>query len=157
MRSMWGLIAAALFAAGVAVPAQADPFPKAVAGWARGDEVRTFSAANLFEYIDGDAEKYLKVGVKSAMTADYSLPNKTDAVADVYTMSDANGAKAIFESEAAGDAKTVALGDAGRLYSQSVVFRKGVYLVRLVAYQAGAEVPQALTDLGRAIEQQLGK
>jgi hypothetical protein len=135
--------------------ATAQPFPASVSGWARTDDVRSFDAANLYQYIDGDAEKYIKAGVKTTSTADYSFGGKVDAVADVYTMSDANGAKTIFESDAAGTAKTVPLGDAAHADSQSLVFRKGAYLVRIVAYQGGPDVPQALIDLGHAIDQQL--
>ncbi len=151
------IVAAGLVAVGGATLAMAaPPFPDAVAGWAKGEE-RSFTAQNLYEYIDGDAEKYVKAGVKGASTADYSFQGKIDAVADVYTMSDANGAKTIFESEAAGDAKPAAVGDAARAYSQSLVFRKGPYLVRIVAYQNGPELAKALVDLGHGVEQQLGK
>lgn len=136
--------------------ASVSPFPASVSGWTTDGEVRSFSAANLYQYIDGDAEKYIKAGVRSASTADYSRGGKVDAVADVYTMSDANGARTIFDSEAAGNAKAVALGDAARSYRQSLVFRKGSYLVRIIAYQDGPEVPQALIDLGHGIERQLG-
>ena len=153
---------AAIIAAGLATAGgtplamAAAPFPTAVSGWAKGEE-RSFTAQNLYEYIDGDAEKYVKAGVKGATTADYSFQGKIDAVADVYTMSDANGAKTIFESEAAGDAKPAAIGDAARAYSQSLVIRKGPYLVRIVAYQNGPDLAQALVDLGHGVEQQLGK
>lgn len=163
VRSQSRRVLAAAFAVGLlmsgravcAAPAQL--FPPSVSGWTSDGEVRNFTASNLFQYIDGDAEKYVKAGVKTVSTADYSFGGKIDAVADVYTMSDANGAKTIFESDAAGDAKAAPLGDAARLYSQSLMFRKGAALVRIVAYQTGPEVPQALIDLGRGIEQQLGK
>jgi hypothetical protein len=135
----------------------AQPFPDAVAGWTRTDDVRSFDAPNLYQYIDGDAEKYVKAGVRTTSTADYSFRGQVDAVADVYTMTDASGARTIFESDAVGNARTVSLGDAAHADSQSLVFRKGAYLVRIVAYQEGPDVPQALLDLGHAIEQQLGK
>jgi hypothetical protein len=150
------VVAGFLLAGSATLAATAPPFPASVSGWARTDDVRSFDASNLYQYIDGDAEKYIKAGVKSAATADYSFRGKVDAVADVYTMSDANGARTIFESDAAGNARAVALGDAARAYSQSLVFRKGAYLVRIVAYQEGPEVPQALIDLGHGIERQLG-
>jgi len=47
------------------------------------------------------------------------------------------------------------LGDAARLSSASLAFRKSRYLVRLVAYSQGPEVPAALTVLARAIEREL--
>jgi hypothetical protein len=132
-------------------------FPQSneVAGWTKAPEIRTFCADQLFTYIDGDAEKYLKAGVLSTSTADYKYKNQTQVVVDVYTMTTPGGAKAIFESEPEIDAQTPALGDAARLFSQSLIFRKGPYLVRMVAYQESPQISQAMFDLGLALEKKL--
>jgi len=126
-----------------------------VAGWVKTTATRTFAAPDLWKYIDGGAEKYLKAGGQSASTADYKFQNRLDAVADIYSMSNAEGAREILESEPLGDAKTPLLGDSSRLHSQSLVFRKGQYLVQIVAYQEYPEAQQALLDLGRGIEKRL--
>ena len=124
-------------------------------GWTVAPEVRTFPADKLSDYIDGDAEKYLKAGVRSTSTADYKFKDKIQVTVDVYTMSTTAGAKSIFESEPAMDAQTPAIGDAARLYSQSLTFRNGPYLVRLVAFQDSPEVSAALLNLGQAVEKKL--
>lgn len=126
-----------------------------VAGWARAGDIRTFEATDLWKYIDGEAERYLKAGVQRVSTADYKFENKIAAVVDIYTMGNREGTAKILESEPMGDAKQVRLGDGARLYSQSLVFRKGPYLVRIVAYQESAEIPQAIEELGRSIEARL--
>jgi len=133
------------------------PASNQVAGWAKSGDTRTFEAADLWKYIDGEAEKYLKAGVQRASTADYKFQNKLEAVVDIYTMSSANGAAQIFDSEPAADAKSIPLADGARLFSQSLVFRKGRYLVRIVSYEESDDAPQALVALGRGIEQRLGK
>jgi Family of unknown function (DUF6599) len=132
-------------------------FPESgeAAGWTKAPEVRTFSPDKLSDYIDGDAEKYLKAGVRSTSTADYKFKDQIQVTVDIYTMSGPAGAKTIFESEPAMDAKTPTLGDAARLFSQSLVFRKGPYLVSMVAYQDSPEVTQALFSLGQAVEKKL--
>jgi len=53
------------------------------------------------------------------------------------------------------DAKQVQLGDAGLEYGQSVVFRRGPYLVRIVAYESTADGPQALAALAHGVEAKL--
>jgi hypothetical protein len=126
-----------------------------VAGWVRTGEIRTFVAADLWKYIDGEAERYLKAGVQRVSTVDYKFQNKIDAVVDVYTMENAEGAEKIFSSEPAGDGKPIQLGNAACLHSQSLVFRKGAFLVRVVAYQESADTPPALVQLGRGIEVRL--
>ncbi len=136
-----------------------SPFPASneAAGWARSGDIRTFAAADLWNYIDGEAERYLKAGVQKASTADYRFHDKSDAVVDIYTMGNAAGAEEIFASEPAANADAPRLGDAARLYSQSLVFRKGPYLVRITAYEDSAEIKPALLELARAIEQRLAK
>jgi len=131
------------------------PSSSDAAGWAKSSDIRTFEAAELWKYIDGEAERYLKAGVQKVSTADYKYQDKVDAVVDIYSMESAAGARKIFESEPPGDAKPVQVGDGGRLYDQSLIFRRGAYLVRIVAYQASRETPQALFELGRAIEQRM--
>ena len=131
------------------------PSSKEAAGWVKSSDVRTFEAADLWKYIDGEAERYLKAGVQRVSTADYRFQNKIDAVVDIYAMGNVEGARKILESEPAGDARQVVLGDDARLYGQSLVFRKGPYLVRLVAYQESAETPHGLLDLARAIERRI--
>ena len=137
--------------------AAAFPSSNDVAGWVKTSDVRTFEAADLWKYIDGEAEKYLKAGVQRTSTADYKFQNRLEAVVDVYTMSAAGGAAQVFDSEPAADAKLVPLGDSAHLFGQSLVFREGRYLVRIVTYQESADAEKALLSLGRAIEQRLGR
>jgi hypothetical protein len=139
--------------------AAVQPFPASneAAGWAKTGETRTFTADNLSDYIDGDAVKYIKAGVKSASTADYKYQDKIEATADVYAMSDASGAKTILDSEPATSNQSITLGDAAHVSSQSIVFRKGPYLVRIVAYQETPDVQPALIGLAQGIERKLAQ
>lgn len=134
----------------VSLPASND-----VSGWVKTDDVRTFGANELWSYIDGDAERYVKAGVQSAATTDYSYHNKVDVVVDVYTMGGADGARTIFDSEPQDQSQDAKVGDSARLYSGSLVFRKGKYIVRIVAYQQSPEVQQAIQALGHGIERRL--
>lgn len=121
-------------------------------GWTKSGATRAFEAANLWQYVDGDAERYLRAGVETTLTARYRYLDKLDAVADVHVMRTPDGARKIFESEPATGSRAIALGDAGRSYGASVTFRKGRYFVRLIAYE---EAPDPLLVLARAIEARL--
>ena len=157
------LLLACVLAAGAGCNRKAatksGPFPASneVSGWAKTGETRTFDAANLWRYIDGDAEKYLKAGVQSASTADYKYQDKVEAVVDVYTLTGVDGASRFFDSEPARNAKPVSLGDGARLYGQSLIFHKGRYLVRIVAYDESPEVQQRILELGRGLAERLEK
>ncbi len=133
------------------------PASNEVAGWVKTGDIRTFEAADLWKYIDGEAERYLKAGVQRVSTADYKFQNKVDAVVDIYTMGNAEGAETILRSEPTVDVKPIQLGDDARLHSQSLVFREGACLVRIVAFEESAETEQALLQLGHGIELRLAR
>jgi len=135
--------------------AAAFPATGEIRGWSRTSDIRSFEAGDLWKYIDGEAEKYLKAGVLKASTADYKFQNSLEAVVDVYTMSKAEGAAQVFNSEPAADARLVNMGDAARLFRQSLIFRKGPHLVRIVVYEESPEAPEALLSFGHGIEQRL--
>ena len=134
-----------------------DPFPGTgtVTGWEKSGDTRTFAANDLWQYIDGDAEQYISAGVVSAATSDYKYQGQLEAVVDVYTMGDSAGARKILEAGQTKDAKSVQLGDAALVYEQSVAFRKGPHLVRIVAYESSPDGPQALLALARGVEARL--
>ena len=134
-----------------------DPFPAsgAVAGWDKTSDTRDFAAKDLWQYIDGDADQYIAAGVVSTSTSDYKYQGQLEATVDVHTMNDASGARKILEAGQTKDAKTAQLGDAGVAYAQSTIFRKGPYLVRIVAYESTPDTPQALAALAHGVEAKL--
>lgn len=136
---------------------KSNPFPAsdAVSGWQKTSDTRTFDAKNLWQYIDGDAEQYISAGVVTTSTSDYKYQGQLEAVVDVHTMGGADGAKKILGTGQTNDAKSVPLGDEGVAYAQSVIFRKGPYLVRIVAYESTPTGQQALLALAHGIEQKL--
>lgn len=152
------VVALVAMAAGVGCRKHAsDPFPVSgtVAGWEKTGDTRTFAAKDLWQYIDGDAEQYIAAGVLTTSTADYKYQGQLEAVVDVHTMRTPEGARKILETGLTRDAKTVQLGDECVQYAQSVIFRKGPYLVRIVAYESTPETPQALMALARGVEAKL--
>jgi ferredoxin len=126
-----------------------------VAGWSRTGETRTFEAQNLWQYVDGDADRYVQAGVEKMQTQDYRYQDKTDAVADVYVMRSPDGARKILESESKMGSQPLQLGDSGRSYGASLTFCRGRYFVRLVAYQETPQVREALVELGRGVDARL--
>jgi hypothetical protein len=134
-----------------------DPMPpsSAVAGWEKSSDTRVYEAKDLWQYIDGDAEQYIAAGVVSTSTSDYKYQNQLDAVVDVYTMGDSAGARKILASGSSSGAKSVQVGDSGQAFEQSVAFRKGPYLVRIVAYESAPGAEQALLALAHGVEARL--
>lgn len=150
------ILIAALAAVGCK-PKPLNPFPQtgAVDGWAKTSEVRTFKPADLWQYIDGDSEQYIKAGVANTLTADYKFKDSIEATVDVYAMSNETGAKTMLEAGPVADAKQAAVGDEARLYGQSLSFRKGKYLVRIVSFTAAPGLSDGLVALGKAVAEKL--
>lgn len=134
-----------------------DPFPATgtVTGWEKTGETRTFAAKDLYQYIDGDAEQYVAAGVVTTSTADYKYRGSLEATVDVHTMNDTASAAKIFAKEQSAGNTGVSIGDAAVVHPQSVVFRKGHSLVRIVAYQSAPGAQEALQALARGIDAKL--
>jgi len=133
------------------------PASNSVPGWVKTSETRTFEASHLWEYIDGDADKYVQAGAVKTFTSDYRFNGKTDATVDVFVMGDAEGAKKIFDSESADGRQPLTIGDAARYAKGNLTFRQGPYFVRLVAYEDTPEIAAALTSLAHALSSRFGK
>jgi hypothetical protein len=140
-----------------AVPTDFFPGGNEVLGWSKVGETRTFAAANLWQYIDGDAEKYIQAGVQKTLTATYRYKDSTEATVDIHVMAAVDGPRRIMDAESSAESQSVALGDDGRSYGASLIFRSELYLVRVVAYKSSPEVGKALVELGRGIEKKLGQ
>jgi hypothetical protein len=156
----WAVVALVMVAAVASTGCKkkiANPFPAsgAVAGWEKTSETRTFAASKLSDYIDGDAEQYIAAGVVSTSTSDYKYQGQLEATVDVHMMKDAGGAQKILETGLTSDAIKIALGDECIQYAQSISFRKGVYLVRIVAYQSTPDTPRELQALAQGLEAKL--
>jgi len=136
---------------------KADLFPasSAVAGWEKTSDTRVFAPNDLWQYIDGGAEQYIAAGVVSTATSDYKYQGQLEAVVDVYTMGGPEGAREILATGLTRDAQPLQLGDEAVQYAQSVIFRKGPYLVRIVAYESTPTTPQALLALAHGVEAKL--
>jgi hypothetical protein len=72
-------------------------------------------------------------------------------------MSEAAGARKIYDSESAEGSQPITMGDAGRYAKGSLTFRQGLYFVRLVAYEDSPEIAKGLTELASAVSSRLAK
>jgi hypothetical protein len=125
--------------------------PQSASGWTRISDVRTFEASDLWRYVDGAADKYLAAGVQRTVTTDYRYQDRFDAVADIHQFTSPEGARGLMDSESSEGSQPAQIGDAARLFGQTLVFRRGPCLVRLVAYQDTPETRAALASLAQAI------
>ncbi len=120
-------------------------------------ETRLFEAADLWKYVDGDAERYLRAGVRRTLTANYRYGTRWRPSRTSTKWMRRREPRRSTESEPSAGSRPVALGDAGRSYGQSLTFHQGAFFVRLTAYQDTPQTEAALVSLGQAIERRLGR
>lgn len=137
------------------LPRNIFPVSGEVTGWQKTSDTRVFEPENLWQYLDVDSEQYIQAGVVTTSTSEYKFQNQLGAVVDIHTMSNDAGASRVLEFGRSGDARPVQVGDAGYAFTQSVAFRKGPYLVRIVAYQPSPDAAQALVALAHGVEARL--
>lgn len=151
------LVALAALIAGCGGRRAADAFPRddEARGWKMERQPRVFQADKLWQYIDGDAERYLQAGFDNVRNAVYQYRGGVEAAADIYSMKTPEAAAKVLGAESELGSQPAALGDGGKVYRASIVFRKGRHLVRLVEYQDDPEGQRALMELARAIAKRL--
>jgi hypothetical protein len=174
MRLAWGLgwlglailAASASIAASAPVAGRPTPAPDPLAGaldaveadgWTRVGAVRAFDADNLWEFIDGDAERFVDAGLERMRTAEFRYRDRLDAVVEIYRMKNADGARRVFQSESASGTRQVDIGGEGRLHDTGLTFRVGRHFARVSAFEATPETKDAVLVLARALAGRLGE
>ncbi|HYK91031.1 MAG TPA: DUF6599 family protein [Acidobacteriota bacterium] len=129
MRSV--LVAAAVLAALSPVRAQA-PACNAVAGWQQQGPARSFSAENLFEYMDGNAEGYL-IYQFVGMNGITCKSGEDTIVLDISEMADPEYAFGLFTSSRDQKQPIQSIGMGGQILPRRAMFAKDKYYVELAA------------------------
>jgi len=101
-----------------------------VPGWQQEGASRVFTADNLFEYVDGDAEGYLIYGFVRMHNLTCKSGEDT-LVVDVSEMADAEGAYGLFTARLNPGQPVSPLGMGGQVQPQRAAFCKGRYYVEL--------------------------
>ncbi len=102
-------------------------------GWERAASPEVYTPDNLWEYINGGAEKYIDFGFEKVVTAEYKKENKS-AIVDIYRFKTAAGALGIYGESSSPDYEYIETGDEGYLTSSALRVRKGVHLLKISAF-----------------------
>lgn len=122
--------------------------------WELKPGVRVYRDSELYKYIDGGAELYLKTGFRKAEIREFVSRNNPDPIeAEVYEMKDAGGAKTVYLKHKAQGEKLLKIGDEGRYYPGVLELRKGRYFVRIFSYGELKDERAIFTDIaGRVMK-----
>ncbi len=120
------------------VCAAQTPVPdcKLAPGWTQQDELRSFTADNLFEYMDGNAEGYLIYSFVK-MNGVNCIQGGVTLTFDVSEMADPESAYGIFMSNRDPKQPVEKLGTAGQIQPRRGTFVKDKYYVEIAANPEG--------------------
>ena len=122
-------------------------------GWRRKGPVLRFTAGNLYDHIDGEADCVIPFGFRSLANAWYRHGTETECAVDIYDMGSASNAFALFRSRADLEAEPLDLGSEAVGDETRAEFWQGAFYVDVVAFSP-AEGFSALTlarDLARSL------
>jgi hypothetical protein len=144
--------------AGAQPPSSSGPLDDlAPPGWKPLENVTHFTAATLYEKIDGRAEEYLDYKLVSLTCV--SLVNAKDSkqFIDIYLYDMGQPAQAfgVFSVERTEGLPAVTLGREGYRAEASYFFWKGRYYVQVLASGKGASLEQVGLNVARALEKRL--
>ncbi len=129
-------------------PADLLPASGAVAGWERSGEAKVYVPADLFDYMDGQAELFFVYGFEKLAVQEYQRGQESPIIVEVYQVTSPADAYGLFSFYAAGEPVDLGAGGAvepGRLIS----FWQGRFYVRVFAY--GEAEQESLLALARQV------
>src|ERR1039457_1986031 len=147
------VLAAALSAALPAQPIPAEVKTRLGALLPKGGDAVRFYSSDLYRYMDGGADIYLKYGLVAMAHRDYKRAG-VEATADVFDMGGPLQAFGINSAERSPEYHFVDIGAEGYSSESTLNFLQGRYYVRLSAFGDGAAAE--LDNFARAISRSIG-
>jgi len=141
----------------LALAAGGDPISKLLPAdgtpleWRRSGQERLFVGAALYQHINGGAELYHQHGFDRLAVQDYANGGHEVRV-EIYRMSGAAGAMAVFAEMTAGMSVEKRYGTSCVLDDYQVMFLRDDCLVSLTTYEKSAEAAEAMAALAAAID-----
>jgi len=123
--------------------------------------VHSYNADNLYEYIDGQAPRYVQFGFKALAVGEYESRDKSVAplVVDVYDMGNRRNAYGIFADSRPPEAEAEKLGNEGYISGNLTALWKGRFYLRVQAptdKDVATTVRSAAQEVAGWIEDNLG-
>ncbi len=131
-------------------------FPE-MAGWKRSGDVQSYSRANLYDYINGAADLYLKYDFQALQVVDYQNDQKASVTIEVYRHKTPVHAFGIYSQERLGNANYLEVGAQG--YSEKGVlnFLAADCYVKMSGIDIGPGEREVLLAFARKLAENLGE
>jgi hypothetical protein len=124
--------------------------PDELKGWKKQGEVREYSPATIFDYMNGAGEIYRAYDLVKLVVQEYSKPNAPSAVVEIYEMPSSQDAYGIYTFDT--DGQKIQIGKTEAIYGAGLLrFWKGIFFMRLMAQKETSEAHAFLESMARHI------
>jgi hypothetical protein len=130
-------------------------FPE-MAGWKQSGDIQTFSRANLYDYIDGAADLYLKYDFQELKVADYENDRKASVTIEVYRHGTPVQAFGIYSQERLSNAAYLEIGAQGYGEKGVLNFLAANCYVKISSVDTGPEDREVLLAFANKVVENLG-
>lgn len=134
---------------------RASLFPE-VAGWKQSGEIQTFSRADLFEYIDGGADLYLKYDFQELKVVEYRNDQNASVTIEAYRHKTPVDAFGIYSQERLSSANIVEVGAQGYLEQGVLNFLAADFYVKMSSINVGPDDQKVLLAFAKKMAGNLG-
>jgi hypothetical protein len=114
------------------------------------ESARAYTYDTLFDLIDGGAEVYRALNVRTVMSQSYGRADAPDIMVDIFDMGSAADAFGAYHNDTREEA-SAGIGNESERMGASLFFWKGRYFVSVVPFAEHPAAERAVPDLGRAI------
>lgn len=128
----------------------AGPVCSLVPGWTQRGPARTYTADNLFEYMDGNSEGYLLYGFVNMRGVTCEKGGATFVV-DISEFADTDSAYGMWTANRDARQPNATVGAGGQILPRRLTFAKGIYYAEIAAEPEGDHSP-ALREWASALE-----
>lgn len=123
-----------------------------VPGWAMSEQARSYRPENLWQFIDGAAERYLIYGLEEVAASEYVQEGTgCRMLIDVYRMKNPLNAFGIYTQERSPDYQFLRVGNEGYSTGNTLNFWVGSYYVKITTFEQKDAVIPEMTRLAGAV------
>ncbi len=123
--------------------------------WVPSSTIKVYQGDELYKYIDGGAEVYLKAGMVKATVVSCQAKNHREPVmVEIYQMAGSDGAQKVYTKHLSKGAVGLSLGDESHYVKQVLTVRKEAFYLRIYTYEKLSNEREILLAIAREM---LGK
>ena len=126
-------------------------------GWSREGETAVYHADNLWEYINGSAEKFLSYDFKEAAVQNFKAGEENELMVEIYRHGSDRMAYGIYSQLSRGRKNQEGVGDMSFSGDYSLHFWKGDFYVKLSVFEKSEFLSEAMKQFALSLADDIKK